>query len=73
MLADAPLIDSLDHSIDQSVGMVNQSDELTSVIARHNHQTNGLEARFGGDNKERILALLTGIPPKSSHGESKYP
>ena len=73
MLAGAPLIDSLDHSINQSVGMVNRSDELMSVIARHNHSTNGLEARFGDDNKERILAILTGISPKSSCGEAKYP
>ena len=73
MLAGAQLIDSLDHSIDQSVRMVNRSDQLAFVIAHHNHSTNGLEACFGDDNKEHILALLTGISPKSSCGESKYP
>ena len=72
-MAGAPLNDPLDHSINQSVGMVNRSDKLTSVIARHNHSTNGLGARFGGDNTERILALLTGISPKLSRVGSNYP
>ena len=55
------------------IGTVNQISKLTSVIDRHNHYSNRVRARFGGDNTELILALLTVIYPKLSRGESKYP
>ena len=55
------------------IGTVNRTTELTSVINRHNHYSNRVRARLGGDNRQRILALLTGIYPKLSRGESKYP
>ena len=55
------------------IGTVNQTTKLTSVIDRHNHYSNCVGARFGGDNSERILALLTGIFPKMSRGGSIYP
>ena len=52
--------------------MEDQSPDLGTIINCCNPCSNQLGARFGGDNMERILALLTGIFPKSSRGESNY-